>query len=139
MTEVPVLSGWLGPGLPLPREPGGVELYPFPRTLLAALEEPAVVRLARDPKMASRFREGDLALLDRSPIRRVELRQGALYLVNRRGEGLIRYVARERHDLLVARGEDAAQSCEAIPLGWSHLLDVVHARVAWICRFLDCR
>ena len=139
--EVPVLAGWLGPGLPLPREPSSVDRYPFPGAHLASVERPLVARLAADPKMRTRFRESDLALLDHSPARRAQLRQDALYLVNRRGEGLIRHVFQERDDLLVLRGADGDKTghCEALPLGWLHLLDVVQARVAWIGRFLDPR
>ena len=139
--EVPVLAGWLGPGLPLPREPSAVDRYPFPGVYLASVERPLVARLAADPEVRTRFREGDLALLDHSPARRAQLRQDALYLVNRHGEGLIRHVSQERDDLLVLRGAagDRAGRCEALPLGWLHLLDVVQARVAWIGRFLDPR
>jgi len=139
--EVPVLAGWLGPGLPLPREPSAVDRYPFPGAHLASVERPLVARLAADPMMRTRFRESDLALLDHSPARRAQLRQDALYLVNRHGEGLIRHVSQERDDLLVLRGVagDQAGRCEALPLGWLHLLDVVQARVAWIGRFLDPR
>ncbi len=137
VVEVPVLAGWLGPGLPLPRAPDGLERYPFPRARLAGADRPAVARLARDVQMRDEFGEGDLALLDRSRARRLELRPDSLYLVNRHGEGRIRRVARQRDDLLVLRGARDGGPCEALPLGWSHLLDVVRARVAWIGRFLD--
>ena len=136
VVEVPVLAGWLGPGLPLPRQRGGIETYPFPCAFLAAVEAPVVARLASDLKMPTRFGEGDLALLDHSRTRRADLNPDALYLVNRRGEGLIRRVSRLREDLVVIRGEDEAGPAEGIPLGWLHLLDVVQARVCWIGRFL---
>ena len=95
LVEVPVLSGWLGPGLPLPRESSPVEKYPFPGAHLASVERPLVARLAGDPKMRTCFRENDLALLDHSPARRTQLRRHCLYLVNRAGEGLIRRVTWE--------------------------------------------
>ena len=141
VVEIPVLAGWLGPGLPLPKELSPVDRYPFPIGDLSSVERPAVARLAADAAMRARFGENDLALLDHSPARRVQLRQGALYLVNRRGEGLIRHVRLERDDLLVLRcaGPEHEGRCEAFPLGWSHLLDVVQARVAWLGRFLDPR
>ena len=136
LVEVPVLSGWLGPGLPLPVISSGAERHPFPGAYLASVERPLVARLAADPRMAVLFGEADLALLDQSAARRTHLRQDALYLVNRRGEGLIRYATLERADLLVLRGANGheAQRGEAIPLRQSHLLDVVRARVAWILR-----
>jgi len=135
--EVPVLAGWLGPGLPLPKASSSVDRYPFPGAYLESIEAPVVARLAEDPKMRMRFRDGDLALLDHSPVRRLELRPDAFYVVNRHGEGLIRRVSRERNDLLLLRGGDESVPREAFPLGWSHPLDVVRACVAWIGRFLD--
>jgi len=141
LVAVPVLEGWLGPGLPLAVPVSAVDHHPFPGAYLASVERPLVARLTADPGMAAVFGEADLALLDRSAAGRTHLRRGALYLVNRRGEGLIRYITLERDDLLVLRGsaEGTAARPEALPLGRSHLLDVVRARVAWILRSFDLR
>ena len=79
--EVPVLEGWLGPCLPLPRQPSNLERYPFPRSHVARLVNPAVTRLAADEQMTGVFRENDLALLDRATSRRLQMVDGGLYVV----------------------------------------------------------
>jgi hypothetical protein len=139
--EVPVLEGWLGPGLPLPTEPSPVDRYPFPASLLAAAEQPVAARLAADPRMDALFLANDLVLLDQSPARRMRLQSSAAYVVNRRGEGVVRRVSLERSDLLVlgSAGRRRADGYEVLPLGGVHLLDVVRARVIWIGRLLDPR
>jgi transcriptional regulator with XRE-family HTH domain len=139
--EVPVLEGWLGPGLPLPREPSRVEGYPFPSSFLLSVENPLVARVAQDTRMSGLLRENDLVLLDQSPARRLDLGEDGLYVVSRYGEGLVRRLRMEREDLLLLRGipSEGSESIEALPLKGCHLLDVVKARVAWIGRALSSR
>ncbi len=135
----PVLEGWLGPGLPLPRRPSAVERYPFPRGLLAAVEAPAVVRLSADPRMHRSIRHNDLALLDHAPARRMYPEPKFLYVINRQGEGLIRRVRRQGNTLRLLT-DDSLESLgteECISLSDRHLLDVVRARVSWIGRTFD--
>jgi transcriptional regulator with XRE-family HTH domain len=137
--EVPVLDGWLGPGLPLPIKPSRVHHYPFLAHFLTSVEQPVLARLAADPKMDTLFRENDLILLDQSPVRRAQLRHNTTYVVNRSGEGVVRSLHQERDDLLIlgSHGRRQADGCEILSLEGVHLLDVVRARVAWIGRFLD--
>jgi hypothetical protein len=136
--EVPVLEGRLGPGLPLPQRPSRLERHPFFRSFLASVDGPQIARLADDPRMAGLFRENDLVLLDRSPSRRLNPGKSEYFVVSRHGEGIVRRLRVERDDLLLLRGaapEDSAP-VEALPLGRSHLLDVVKARIAWVGRSL---
>jgi transcriptional regulator with XRE-family HTH domain len=139
--EVPVLEGWLGPGLPLPRQLSKLDSHPFPRSWLASLENPLLVRLSGDPRMSGLLRENDMALLDHSPARRQHLRADELYVVNRHGEGLVRSLRLERSDLLLLRGvaSDGSETVAALPLKGCHLLDVVLARVAWLGRWLPAQ
>ena len=134
--EVPVLEGWLGPGLPLPRIPSRVERYPFPASYLASLERPRVARLAGDIRMAGAVLENDLVLLDESHYSRSTLTYDALYVVNRDGEGLIRHVRLQKDLLyLITRDSlDQSSQWEGIRLGRGHVLDVVRAKVIWIGR-----
>jgi len=139
IVEVPVLEGWLGPGLPLPATASAADWYPFPASFVAALDRPAVARLAADPRMDMEFRQNDLILLDHSPeARRVPDRR-AVYVVNRYGEGVVRRVCVERNDLLVlgTAGRRRADGYEVLPLNGAHILDVIRARVVWIGRFLN--
>ncbi|MCS6953317.1 MAG: hypothetical protein RMK57_07530 [Bryobacterales bacterium] len=131
----PVLEGWLGPGLPLPRQPSPVERYPFPAALLAAVEEPVVVRLSEDPRMERSIRKNDLALLDHARRRRMYPDPSSLYVINRQGEGLIRRVRREGQWLRLVT-DDGGEG-ERISLAHGHLLDIVRARVSWLGRTFD--
>jgi hypothetical protein len=133
--EVPVLDGWLGPGFPLPSVPSKVERYPFPRSYIASLHDAVVVRLAADPKMAGQFRENDLVLLDRSLKDRIGFGEGVFYVVNYRGEGLVRRVRREGANLRLLTG--GGEAAETVRLEGAHLADLIAARVRWLGRLLE--
>ena len=134
--EVPVLDGWLGPGLPLPRELSKVESHPFPRSYVVSLDRPVVARLAPDALMPGLCRANDLALLDRSRSKRLHLEEEAFYVVSRHGEGVIRRLRVNGAQLLLltiaSPGE--RERPELIRLEGGHPLDLVKARVAWIGR-----
>jgi len=134
--EVPVLEGWLGPGLPLPRELSKVESFPFPGPYVVSLDRPAVARLAPDALMPGLCRANDLALLDRSPSKRLHLEEEAFYVVSRHGEGVIRRLQVKGTQLLLltmaSPGEREGR--DLIRLDGGHLLDFVKARVTWIGR-----
>jgi transcriptional regulator with XRE-family HTH domain len=136
--EVPVLEGWLGPGLPLPKELSKVECYPFPGSYAVSAESPVVARLAPDELMPGLCRANDLALLDRSHSRRLHLEEEAFYVVSRYGEGVIRRLRVKGADLLLltiaSPGE--IEGRDLIGLEGGHLLDFVKARVTWIGRSL---
>lgn len=136
--EVPVLEGWLGPGLPLPRVASTVERYPFPASFLTPLEKPLVARLAHDENMQT-VRENDLVLLDQSPIGRLHLSSERLYVVNRTGEGLVRRVRAGLQHLYLLAERPAAEpeNHDTLSLAGRHVLDIVRARVVWIGRSLD--
>jgi hypothetical protein len=137
--EVPVLAAWLGPGLPLPREPTSLESLPFPRSFIASLERPLVVRLSPDALMGGLFRASDLALLDRARSKRLFIEPLGLYVVSREGEGLVRRLRWEgpRDLLLVGLSSDGREHIELLTLKCSHPLDVVKAKVVWIGRYLE--
>jgi len=136
--EVPVLEGRLGPGMPLPRITSRVERYPFPSSALASLSNPVVARLGPDIRMKVTLAENDLVLLDHGWKARLEIRDEALYVLNRRGEGLVRRL-RLRGELLYVVSEDALEQpsrWEGLSLSVEHILDNVRARVVWVGRNL---
>jgi plasmid maintenance system antidote protein VapI len=139
--EVPVLEGWLGPGLPLPSEWSKVERYPFPLSFIVSMEHPVVARLAPDARMAGLCHENDLALLDQSRSKRLHLDEEALYVLSRHGEGVIRQLHLEGTDLLLLATASSGrpEQCEVVRLEGRHPLDVVRARVAWIGRSMQPR
>ncbi len=136
-TQVPLVEGKLGPGLKVPFQLSPVESFPFPASLVAGLHLPLAARLALDPAMEGIFQEDDLALLDQSPARRVELRPDGFYVVCLRGEALVRKVFPAGDDqILLAGPSGGPASAEALPLAGRRLLDVVVAEIVWLGRFL---
>jgi hypothetical protein len=103
--EVPVLDGWMGPGLPFPTAMSGLESIPLPNSLVGGLQCPVAARLSADPRMGSSFREGDIALLDRSRARRVQVDRSGLYVVSRDGEGLVRRLRLLSSQVLLLLGD----------------------------------
>jgi hypothetical protein len=139
-TEVPVLEGCLGPGLPLPAELSKWEQYPFSKASLSSMVRPVLARLAEDALSAGSFRAGDLVPVDSSPDRRLSPEDPDYFVINRDGEGLVRRISIERDDLLLLRGAPMAPATPTVlPLQGCHLLDVVRARVAWVGRFLSAQ
>jgi transcriptional regulator with XRE-family HTH domain len=136
--EVPVLEGRLGPGLPMPRTLSRFERYAFPKSYLAPLHRPVVARLATDPRMAPILRESDHVLLDHLPHKRSRTEWGALYLINSRGEGIIRRLRQDGSRLwLIAEDSlDTPERWEDLPTGGMQILDIVRAEVVWLGRHL---
>ncbi|MCL6544817.1 MAG: helix-turn-helix domain-containing protein [Bryobacteraceae bacterium] len=136
--EVPLLQGSLGPGLPLPRVPDPLQSFPFRASFIATLEGAAVVRLAEDPRMADIFRPNDLVLLDQSRHRRRQLESGGYYVINRRGEGIVRrlWAGPGRGELLVGDQTGIVETVRVWPATGEHMLDIVRARVVWVGRYL---
>lgn len=136
--DVPVLEGLLGPGLPLPTTIDPAARFPFPRPYVAALTNPAAVRLAEDARMKAVIRHNDLVLLDHSRHSRSSFDEQGLYAVNRLGEGLVRRLRLEQQTILLGSDSSPGRSAswEEIPLEDGHILDIVRARVVWIGRYL---
>jgi DNA-binding transcriptional regulator YdaS (Cro superfamily) len=137
--EVPVLEGWIGPGLPLPVRISSIEKYPFPKSFIRALDRPVVARLTRDPLLAPVFTQDDLVLLDHSAARRASPEPDGFFLISRQGEGVIRRLRRagSRLGLLAADTFEGPRLVDKFTLGPTHVLDVVRAKVVWMGRYLD--
>lgn len=135
---VPILEGWLGPGLPLPTATGPEYRCPFPTLLVTSLTDPVVARLTADARMTAVVRHNDLVLLDRSHHSRSRLDGEGLYVVNRHGEGLIRRLRMEGRRVFLGTEAGLGRPCEweEIVLENSHVMDIVRARVVWIGRYL---
>jgi len=135
--EVPVLEGWLGPGLPLPSTASPTESYPFPESYLVSLENPVLARLAPDPQMSRTFNKNDLVLLDRASRQRLHPAPGRLYVVNCWGEGVIRRLLRDGSRLHLL-GDDLCgdRPLATVSIDSGHVLDVVRALVVWVGRSL---
>lgn len=136
--EIPVLQGRLGPGLPLPSLADPFQSYPFRASFIATLEGAALVRLGEDPRMSQIFQPDDLLLLDQGRHRRQHLENGGFYVLNRRGEGIVRrlWTGAVRGELLVGDQTGIVETVRVWPCGDEHQLDVVRARVVWVGRYL---
>jgi hypothetical protein len=89
--------------------------------------------------MGGLLRGGDLALLDRAHSKRLLIEPSGLYVMSRKGEGLVRRLrlAGPRDLLLVATSADGREHIELLSLEGSYLLDVVQAKVVWLGRYLE--
>lgn len=135
---VPVLNGRLGPGAPFPDGERAWEPFPFLRSELDRLEQPALVELAEDPPMHPLFRGGDMALLDRAYRRRREPQGDGCYAVDLGPECLVRRVRRIADRLyMIIPGAAEPAIDEYISLADRNILEVVRAKVVWIGRNLE--
>jgi transcriptional regulator with XRE-family HTH domain len=134
--EVPLLEGRIGPRVPLPTRADPVERYPWRLDGLAGLVDPRFARLASDPPMHPLLGPNDLVLLDHSEHRRAWPEPDGLYLVNREGEGAIRWLRLGPQAVYLVTLEAGArpERWEKVPLGSACLAEFVRARVACIVR-----
>jgi transcriptional regulator with XRE-family HTH domain len=138
-TEVPVLEGRIGAGLPLPPLGGWTERRLWPSDLLAQVVEPRFAWLAADERMRPLVETNDLVLLDQSQDKRTRLEPDGLYLVNRWGQGVIRKLRSGARCLCLLTAQDSQfpDAWDKIFLQGSSLLDIVLAKVVWVMRPLD--
>ncbi len=135
---VPVLNGRLGPGAPFPSGERAWEPFPFLRSQIDRLEQPALVELAEDPQMHPLFRGGDMALLDRASQPRREPQGNGCYALDLGSECLVRRVRRIADRLYVfTPGAPEPAIDEFISLANRNILEVVRAKVVWIGRNLE--
>ena len=136
--EVPVLAGRLGPGMPFPTAERCRDTLPMDPRGRDLPGDAALVELACDPCMSTLFREGDTALIDRSPVACRTLRVGACYAIEFRGEGLVRRLVSCQGQLaLVSTSHEAAGGADFISLENRNMLEAVKAKVVWIGRNLE--
>jgi transcriptional regulator with XRE-family HTH domain len=138
-TDVPVLEGRIGPGLPLPALDSHVERHLCRRDLLARVAEPRLARLAHDERMQPLLGPNDLVLLDLSQEKRTHLEPDGLYLVNRQEQGAIRKLRAGAGCLYLLTAQDgySPETWEKVPLEGRSLLEIVLAKVVWILRPLE--
>lgn len=133
---VPLLRDIAGPANPLPEKDLLDSVYPFPKTITQFLINPIAIHLAKDQRMEPEFREGDLALLDRSEACRTSFLPSAFYLVNTEDGTPVRFVRTggTRLYLLTLDSVDDPGKWEYLPLSGRNLLSVVKGRIVWIGR-----
>ena len=139
LAEAPFLDSPIGPGMPWPQEINWRRSYPLPYPALRAQPGLVMVELGFDPYMNETLAGSDIALLDTSVPARSDISPMGLFVVDRRGEAVLRHIR------LSARGfylvTDATLDTPAL---WEHLsvpagdfASLIKARVRWIGRVRD--
>jgi len=139
VAEVGVLDLPIGPGRPWPETASARRRYPLPFPALLAPSELVMAPIFRDPEMCVTLGDSDIALLDISEARRLELAPDGLYVVVRCGQAVLRYVrpGAHCHYLLTDVTMNRPPEWERLNIGRAELLEVVKARVRWLGRTRD--
>lgn len=131
---VPFLEERVGPGESWPSPANTHGTFPAPFPFFALPAEWMMVRLASDPTMTMTLSTFDIALVDISPQDRGAISPHGIYIVERNGEALIRYIrGGAKHYYLVTDAEmDHPTAWEPLPVSDSQLAIALKARLIWL-------
>jgi len=136
LADAPFLDSPIGPGMPWPEGINWRRSYPLPFPALRAQHGLVMAELAVDPYMNETLAGSDIALLDTSEPARSDISPLGLYVVDRRGEAVLRHVRRGGRGFYLMT--DATLETPAL---WEHLsvpasefTSMVRARVRWVGR-----
>jgi len=134
--EIAFLAKPIGPGRPWASMLNWRKTFPLPFSFATVPAEMAMAKLIPDPAMAATLAFDDIALLETSERRRSDISPQGLYVIERSGEAVLRFIRSGAtcHYLLT----DAALNN---PTAWepltAQLSEVVKARVLWLGREQD--
>ncbi len=137
--EAAFLERPIGPGRPWPTGVNWRKSFPLPFPSATVPAELVMAKLAADPAMAATLAYYDIALLDTSERRRSTLSPQGLYVIERSGEAVLRYIrsGAQRHYLVTDADLDSPTAWEPFRLSTEQLSDFVRARVVWLGREQD--
>ncbi len=137
--EVAFLERPIGPGWPWPSGINWRKSFPLPFPCATVPAELVMAKLVADPTMTATLASYDIALLDTSEQRRSTISPPGLYVIERGGETVLRYIrsGAHRHYLVTDSGLDSPTAWEPFRLSTEQLSDVVKARVVWLGREQD--
>jgi hypothetical protein len=137
--EVAFLATPLGPGRLWPAGVNWQKSFPAPIPALTVPAELVMAKLAIDPAMGVTLASFDVALLDTSLRRRSAISPQGLYVLERGGEAILRYIrSGARGYYLVTDADlDSPTAWEPLALSATQMSDVVKARVLWLGRERD--
>ncbi len=128
-TQVAFLPTPVGPGKPWPAGVNWRKSFPLPLPSAAVPADLVMAKLVADPAMRLTLGSYDIALLDTSHRRRFTISPRGLYVIERSGEAVLRYIrSGARCDYLVS---DAVFDD---PIAWEPIMQsgyLVRARVIW--------
>ncbi len=137
--EMGFLAAPIGPGMPWPSGINPRQRYPLP--FQARLTPPGIVaaRWVQDLAMYATLGRFDIAVLDTSLNARSEISPEGLYVVDRNGEAVFRYMRPGVHGcyLITDTSKDFPALWERVNISKSELPNLVRARVLWLGRERD--
>jgi hypothetical protein len=139
VAEVAFTSAPIGPGRPWPT---GVNRHRSFPVLFPSITVPAqmvLAELTEDPAMPATLASYDIALLDTSGRARCAITPQGLYVVERGGEAVLRYIrsGARRHYLVTDVDLNQPSAWEPLALSIAQLGYAVKARVLWLGRERD--
>jgi transcriptional regulator with XRE-family HTH domain len=139
LAEVAFLATPIGPGRPWPAGVNWQQSFPVP--LPSGTVPPTLVmaKLAADPAMISTLESYDIALLDTSGAQRSAISAQGLYVIERTGEAVLRYIrpGTRCYYLVADADSDRPAAWERLALSSAQLGEAVKARVIWLGRERD--
>jgi hypothetical protein len=139
VAEIAFLDAPVGPGRPWPAGVNWRQTYPQPFAAATVSGELLMTRLASDPNMTATLASYDIALVDTSGRGRSPIAPEGLYVIERRGETVLRYIRwGKRWPYLVSDAVwDNPLAWEPVTLSTARFQDAVKARVVWLGRERD--
>jgi len=134
VAEVAFLAAPIGPGRPWPDTLNWRNSFPVPFPCAMVPAELVMAKLVAGPGMSATLASYDIALLDTSERPRSTLSPHSLYVIERNGEAVLRYIRPGRHGYYLATDADLDQPTAWKPLRLStaQLGAAVKARVIWL-------
>jgi hypothetical protein len=134
VAEVAFLERSIGPGRPWPAGVNWRKSFPLPFPSATVPADLAMAKLVADPAMTATLASYDIALLDTSEQRRATVSPQGLYVIERSGEAVLRYIrsGAQRHYLVTDADLDSPNAWAPFRLSTEQLSDVVKARVVWL-------
>ena len=136
LADAPFLDSPIGPGVPWPQGTNWRRSYPLPFPALRGQPGLIMVELANDPYMNETLAGSDIALLDTSARASSSISPLGLYVIDRRGEAVLRHVRPSGRGFYLM-----TDSTLDTPALWEHLSVpaaefalMVKARVRWVGR-----
>lgn len=138
VAEVGFLESPIGPGNPWPSGVNWRKTFPVPFPSGSAPAELVMATLTPDPAM-NRLAAYDIALLDTSERGRAAISPQGLYIIERKGEAVLRYIrSGSAHYYLISDADmDRPASWEPLALSTAQFHAAVKGRVVWLGRERD--
>jgi transcriptional regulator with XRE-family HTH domain len=134
--EMGFLAARIGPGMPWPTRISIHQRFPVPFRVQLTPAGIVAVRWVQDLSMHTTLSRFDVAVLDLSAEARAEISPGGLYVIDRNGEAVFRYMRPGAHGcyLITDMAMDLPELWERVDIA---LPDLVRARVVWLGRERD--